>query len=164
ITVPQHTGYLYHERGIGSPDGHCRPFDADAKGTVGGNGAGVVLLKRYQDAVADGDHIRAVLRGFAIHNDGPLRVGYTPPPAPRPDGQAEVIALAQALAGVSPESIGYVEAHGTGTPIGDPIEVDALTQAFRRGTEKKGFCALGSIKSNLGHLDTTAGVAGLIKT
>ncbi|WP_394829001.1 SDR family NAD(P)-dependent oxidoreductase [Pendulispora albinea] len=161
ITVPQRSGYLYHERGIGSPDGHCRAFDADAKGTVGGNGAGVVLLKRYSDAVAAGDTIYAVLRGAAVNNDGAMRVGYT---APSVDSQAEVIALAQALAGVSPESIGYVEAHGTGTPIGDPIEVEALTQAFRRGTDKKGFCAMGSVKTNIGHLDTSAGMAGLIKT
>jgi acyl transferase domain-containing protein/acyl carrier protein len=161
IMVPQRTGYLYHERGIGSPDGHCRVFDADAKGTVGGNGAGVVLLKRYEDALRDGDSIHAVLRGCALNNDGALRVGYT---APNADSQAEVIALAQALAGVAPDSISYVEAHGTGTPIGDPIELQALTQAFRRGTDKTGYCAIGSVKSNIGHLDTTAGVAGLIKT
>jgi phthiocerol/phenolphthiocerol synthesis type-I polyketide synthase E len=160
ITVPQHTGYLYHERGIGSPDGHCRPFDADAKGTVGGNGAGVVLLKRLEEAIADGDTIHAVLRGIAVNNDGASRAGYTAPG----DGQAEVVALAQALAGVSPDSITYVEAHGTGTPIGDPIEVAALTQAFRRGTDRRSFCALGSVKANLGHLDTAAGMAGLIKT
>jgi len=161
IIVPQRTGYLYHERGIGSPDGHCRAFDADAKGTVGGNGAGVVLLKRHEDAVADGDTIYAVLRGIATNNDGAMRAGYT---APRAENQAEVIALAQALAGVDPDTITCIEAHGTGTPVGDPIEIEALTKAFRRGTEKKGFCAIGSVKTNIGHLDTTAGVAGLIKT
>lgn len=161
ITVPQRVGYLYHERGIGSPDGHCRAFDAAAKGTVGGNGAGVVLLKRYEDAVADGDTIHAVIRGIATNNDGSLRAGYT---APSADSQADVIALAQALAGVEPETISYVEAHGTGTPLGDPVEIAALTSAFRRGTDKRGFCAVGSVKTNIGHLDTTAGIAGLIKT
>ncbi|HEU4407577.1 MAG TPA: SDR family NAD(P)-dependent oxidoreductase [Polyangiaceae bacterium] len=160
ITVPQRTGYLYHERGIGSPDGHCRAFDADAKGTVGGNGAGVVVLKRYEDAVADGDTVYALVRAVAVNNDGALRAGYT---APAAGSQAEVVALAHALAGVSAETITYVEAHGTGTPVGDPIEVEALTQAFRRGTRERGFCALGSVKTNLGHLDAAAGVAGLIK-
>lgn len=161
LTVPQRTGYLYNERGIGSPDGHCRAFDAKAQGTVPGSGAGVVLLKRLSDALADGDTIHAVIRGGALNNDGASKVGYT---APSVEGQAEVISMAQALAGVSPETISYVEAHGTGTPIGDPIEVQALTQAFRRHTERRGFCALGSVKSNLGHLDTAAGIAGLIKT
>jgi acyl transferase domain-containing protein/acyl carrier protein len=162
ITVPQKTGYLYTERGIGSPDGHCRPFDANAQGTVGGSGAGVVVLKRLADAVADGDVIHAVIRGTAINNDGTDKVGYT---APSVSGQADVIGMAQALAGVEPESITYVEAHGTGTPMGDPIEVKALTQAFRSGgAERKGFCGLGSVKGNVGHLDTAAGMAGLIKT
>ena len=161
ITVPQKTGYLYNERGIGSPDGHCRPFDANAQGTVGASGAGVVVLKRLADAVADGDHIHAVIRGGALNNDGSDKVGYT---APSVAGQAEVISMAQAVSGVEPDSITYVEAHGTGTPMGDPIEVKALTQAFRQGTDRKGFCALGSVKSNLGHLDTAAGVAGVIKT
>jgi non-ribosomal peptide synthase protein (TIGR01720 family) len=162
ITVPQKTGYLYTERGIGSQDGHCRPFDANAQGTVGGSGAGVVVLKRLADAVADGDVIHAVIRGGAINNDGTDKVGYT---APSVSGQADVIGMAQALAGVEPESITYVEAHGTGTPMGDPIEVKALTQAFRAGgAERTGFCGLGSVKSNVGHLDTAAGMAGLIKT
>jgi non-ribosomal peptide synthase protein (TIGR01720 family) len=161
LTVPQKTGYLYNERGIGSPDGHCRPFDAKAQGTVGGSGAGVVVLKRLSDALAAGDKIHAIIRGGALNNDGSDKVGYT---APSVDGQAEVISMAQAVAGVDPASITYVEAHGTGTPLGDPIEIKALTQAFRRGTDKKGFCAIGSVKSNLGHLDTAAGVAGLIKT
>ncbi|MCY1073919.1 type I polyketide synthase [Archangium lansingense] len=162
LTVPQNTGYLHHERGIGSPDGHCRPFDAKAQGTVGGSGAGVVLLKRLSEALADGDHIHAVIRGGALNNDGSGKVGYT---APSVDGQAEVISLAQAVSGVEPGSISYVEAHGTATPLGDPIEIQALTQAFRNGgDERKGACAIGSVKSNLGHLDTAAGVAGLLKT
>ncbi|MCY1081084.1 type I polyketide synthase [Archangium lansingense] len=161
LPLPQRTGYLYNERGIGSPDGHCRAFDARAQGTVAGSGAGVVLLKRLADALADGDIIHAVIRGGALNNDGASKVGYT---APSVEGQAEVISMAQAVAGVSPDSISYVEAHGTGTPIGDPIEVQALTQAFRRHTQRQGFCALGSVKTNIGHLDTAAGVAGLIKT
>ncbi|HEX2188907.1 MAG TPA: type I polyketide synthase, partial [Longimicrobiaceae bacterium] len=161
VFVPQRTGYLHHEGGIGSPDGHCRPFDAQAAGTLGGNGAGVVALKRYEDAVADGDTIHAVIRGWALNNDGSVKVGYT---APGVDSQAEVISTAQVFADVEPETITYVEAHGTGTAIGDPIEVQALTRAFRRSTGKTGFCAIGSVKGNLGHLDTAAGVAGLIKT
>ncbi|MFE8601584.1 type I polyketide synthase [Archangium violaceum] len=161
LPLPQRTGYLYNERGIGSPDGHCRAFDTRAQGTVPSSGAGVVLLKRLADALADGDTIHAVIRGGALNNDGASKVGYT---APSVEGQAEVISMAQALAGVSPDSISYVEAHGTGTPIGDPIEVQALTQVFRRHTRRQGFCALGSVKTNLGHLDTAAGVAGLIKT
>ncbi|MBV9773957.1 MAG: polyketide synthase, partial [Gemmatimonadetes bacterium] len=161
VFVPQKTGYLHHEGGIGSPDGHCRPFDAKAAGTLGGNGAGVVALKRYEDAVADGDTIHAVIRGWALNNDGSVKVGYT---APGVDSQAEVISTAQVFADVAPETITYVEAHGTGTAIGDPIEIQALTKAFRRETEKSGFCAIGSVKSNIGHLDTAAGVAGLIKT
>ncbi len=162
VTVPQKTGYLYTERGIGSPDGHCRPFDANAQGTVGGSGAGVVVLKRLADAVADGDVIHAVIRGGALNNDGTDKVGYT---APSVAGQADVIGMAHALSGVEPESITYVEAHGTGTPMGDPIEVKALTQAFRAGgAEANAFCGLGSVKSNVGHLDTAAGIAGLIKT
>ncbi len=160
IRVPQQSGYLYQDGGILAPDGHCRPFDADARGTVGSNGVGIVVLKRLEDALADGDTIYAVIKGSAINNDGAAKVGYT---APGVDGQAEVIAMAQAIAGVPPESIGYVEAHGTGTPLGDPIELAALTQAFRLGTDRRGFCAIGSVKSNLGHLDTAAGVAGLIK-
>jgi acyl transferase domain-containing protein len=160
IAVPQRSGYLYHEHGIGSPDGHCRAFDAQAQGTVPGNGAGMVVLKRLEDALAAGDTVHAVVRGWAINNDGGGKVGYT---APAVEGQASVIAGAQALAGVPPESITFVEAHGTGTSLGDPIEVRALTQAFRRGTARNGFCALGSVKTNIGHLDAAAGVAGLIK-
>ena len=161
VTVPQTGGYVYQEGGINSPDGHCRTFDALAQGTVGGNGAGIVVLKRLSDALASGDHIYAVIKGSAINNDGSNKIGYT---APGIGGQAEVIATAQAVAGVDAESISYVEAHGTATPLGDPIEVAALTQVFRASTERQQFCALGSVKSNVGHLDTAAGVAGLIKT
>ncbi|MEW5927430.1 MAG: SDR family NAD(P)-dependent oxidoreductase [Gemmatimonadota bacterium] len=161
VFVPQRTGYLHHEGGIGSPDGHCRPFDADAGGTLGGNGAGVVVLKRLEDALADGDTVHAVIRGWALNNDGSVKVGYT---APGVESQAEVISTAQVFADVAPETIGYVEAHGTGTAIGDPIEIQALTAAFRRETDRTGFCAVGSVKSNIGHLDAAAGVAGLIKT
>lgn len=144
-----------------SPDGHCRAFDASAQGTVGGNGIGIVVLKRLSEALADGDHIHAVIKGAAINNDGSGKVGYT---APSIKGQAQVIAMAQAVAGIEPQTITYIEAHGTGTDLGDPIEVAALTQAFRAGTNRNGFCALGSVKTNIGHLDTAAGVAGLIKT
>ncbi|HXT39726.1 MAG TPA: amino acid adenylation domain-containing protein [Candidatus Angelobacter sp.] len=161
ITFPQKRGLLYQEGGIISPDGHCRTFDANAAGTVSGDGVGIVVLKRLSEALADGDNVRAVIKGCAINNDGSQKIGYT---APGVDGQAEVIAMAQANAGVEPETISYVEAHGTGTPLGDPIEIAALTKAFRAGTAAKGFCAIGSVKSNLGHLDAAAGVAGLIKT
>ena len=157
----QGKGYLYQRGGISSPDGHCRTFDADALGTVSGYGAGVVVLKRLSEALAEGDVIHAVIRGWAINNDGSLKAGYT---APSVEGQAQVIAMAQAMAGVKPDAISYVEAHGTATPLGDPIEVAALTQVFRAGTSRTGFCGLGSVKSNIGHLDTAAGVAGLIKT
>jgi amino acid adenylation domain-containing protein len=159
ITFPQKRGYFYQEGGMGSADGYCRPFDADAQGTVFGSGAGVVLLKRLEDALADGDHVYAVIRGFAVNNDGFAKVGYT---APSIDGQANVIAMAHALAGVEPESIGYVESHGTATPLGDPIEFAALTRAFRAQTDAKGFCALGAVKANVGHLEAAAGVTGLI--
>lgn len=161
IGVPQKTGYLYQEGMILSPDGFCRAFDAKAQGTIGGEGVGVVILKRLTDALADGDCIRAVIKGSAINNDGSLKAGYT---APSIDGQAEVIATAQAAAGIKAETISYVETHGTGTPLGDPIEIAALTKAFRYGTEKKRFCAIGSLKTNIGHLDIAAGVASLIKT
>ncbi|MBL8986313.1 MAG: SDR family NAD(P)-dependent oxidoreductase [Gemmatimonadetes bacterium] len=161
VTFPQRAGYLYQEGMIFSPDGHCRPFDANGKGIRSGAGVGIVMLKRLEDALADGDPIRAVIRGAAINNDGSNKVGYT---APSVEGQADVIATAQALAQVDPATIGYVEAHGTGTPLGDPIEVAALTRAFRARTDRRGYCALGSLKSNLGHLDAAAGVAGLIKT
>jgi amino acid adenylation domain-containing protein len=153
-------GYLYQEGGITSPDGHCRAFDSRAAGTVPGNGVGIVVLKRLRDALTDGDRIDAVILGSAINNDGSLKVGFT---APSIEGQAEVIAQAQSKAGVTPDTITYVEAHGTGTALGDPIEVAALTQAFRLATQKKSYCALGSLKTNFGHLDAAAGVCGLIK-
>ena len=159
ITFPQKRGYHYQEGGMGSADGYCRPFEARAQGVVFGSGAGVVLLKRLDDARADGDHVYAVIKGFAVNNDGSSKVGFT---APSIDGQAKVISLAQALAGAEPESIGYLEAHGTGTPLGDPIEFTALNRAFREHTEAKQFCALGTIKRNVGHLEMAAGVTGLI--
>ncbi len=138
ITFPQKRGYFYQDGGMGSSDGHCRTFDADAQGTVFGSGSGVVLLKRLEDAVADGDHIYAVIKGFAVNNDGSAKVGFT---APSVDGQANVIAMAHAVAGIDPRSITYVEAHGTATPLGDPIEFAALTRAFRARTKAKNFCA-----------------------
>lgn len=161
VKVPQTEGYLYQEGSIVSPDGHCRAFDSKAQGTVGGSGVGVVVLKRLAEALADGDYIHAVIKGSAINNDGSAKVGYT---APSVRGQAEVILAAQAAAGVAAETITCVEAHGTGTELGDPLEIAALTQAFRASTEKNGFCAIGSVKTNIGHLDAAAGVAGLIKT
>lgn len=154
-------GYFYQEGGITSPDGHCRTFDAKAKGAIGGDGAGIVVLKRLEDALSDGDNIYAVIKGSAVNNDGSFKLSYT---APRIDGQAKVIRAAHLAAEVEPETISYVEAHGTATPLGDPIEVAALTQVFSPHTEKKGFCALGSVKTNVGHLNTAAGVAGFIKT
>ncbi len=161
VAIPQATGYWYHAGGILAPDGHCRAFDAKAEGTVPGSGLGIVVLKRLSEALTDGDHIYAVIKGSAINNDGGLKLGYT---APSVEGQSEVIAAAQALANVTAESITYIEAHGTGTALGDPIEIAALTRVFRDQTEAKGFCAIGSVKTNIGHLDTAAGVAGLIKT
>ena len=161
LRLPLASGYFYEQEGIHSPDGHCRAFSAQAQGTVGGSGVAIVVLKRLEDALADGDCIHAVIKGSAINNDGSLKAGFT---APRVDGQAGAITRALAMAEVDPESISYVEAHGTGTALGDPIEVAALTQAFRTGTQKKNFCAIGSVKTNIGHLDVAAGVAGLIKT
>lgn len=159
ITLPQKRGSCYQEGGMVSPDGHCRTFDANAQGTVFGSGVAVVLLRRLEDAVQNGDQIYAVIRGFAINNDGSAKVGYT---APSVEGQARVVALAQDAAGIHPETIGYIEAHGTGTPLGDPIELAALTQAFRARTARKQFCAVGTAKTNVGHLDIAAGVTGLI--
>ncbi|MCL1472482.1 type I polyketide synthase [Argonema antarcticum] len=161
IGAIQKTGYFYKEGMILSPDGHCRAFDAKAQGTVSGNGVGIVVLKRLEDAIADRDYIHAVIKGWTINNDGSLKVGYT---APSVEGQAQAIADALALADVEPETVSYIEAHGTGTPLGDPIEIAALTQAFSQETNKKCFCAIGSAKTNIGHLDTAAGVTGLIKT
>lgn len=161
IEMPHRQGYLYQEGEILSPDGHCHAFDADSQGTVFGSGVGVVVLRRLADALADGDHIHAVIKGSAINNDGSGKVGYL---APSVDGQAQAIAEALALANVSPQTITYVEAHGTGTPVGDPIEIAALTQAFRQGgADQNGFCGIGSVKSNIGHTDTAAGVASFLK-
>src|SRR5262249_12985325 len=147
-------GYQYQPGGILSPDGHCRVFDAAANGTVVGNGVGIVALKRLSEALAARDRIRAVIRGFALNNDGSQKVGYT---APSVEGQAEVIAMAMAVARVEPGTIGYIEAHGTGTELGDPIEIAALRQVFDQRTKRKHFCLIGSVKSNIGHLDAAAG-------
>jgi acyl transferase domain-containing protein/acyl carrier protein len=160
IYLPQNVGYRYVEGNILSRDGHCRPFDRDASGTVFGRGAGVVLLKPLAKAVEDGDVIRAVIKGSAVNNDGWNRAGYT---APGIEGQARVVGEALANAGIAPSTIRYVEAHGTGTAQGDPIEITALTQAFG-DLRERGFCAIGSLKSNVGHLDIASGVAGFIKT
>jgi amino acid adenylation domain-containing protein len=159
LRLPQAMGYHHHEGAVFSPDGHCRAFDENAGGFVGGNGAAVVLLRRLEDALRDGDTIRAVIRGSAVNNDGSFKAGFT---APSVDGQAQVIAEALAVAGVEPAAIGYVEAHGTGTELGDPIEIAALTQAFGPGASPGGVL-VGSVKTNIGHLDSAAGVTGLIK-
>ncbi|MEA5452795.1 SDR family NAD(P)-dependent oxidoreductase [Leptolyngbya sp. CCNP1308] len=159
IRLPLKGGYLYQEGGISSPDGRCRAFDARAQGTVGGSGVGLLVLKRLEDALGDRDTIHGVIKGSAINNDGADKISYT---APRIEGQADVIRAAQQVAEVAPESIQVIEAHGTGTILGDPIEVAALTQAFQ--TTQRGYCALGSVKTNIGHLDAAAGAAGLIKT
>ncbi|MET7641793.1 SDR family NAD(P)-dependent oxidoreductase [Streptomyces sp. NPDC005438] len=160
VTSPLRDGYQYEPGGILSPDGTCRAFGADAAGTVPGNGVGVVALRRLADAREAGDTIDAVVLATAVNNDGSLKAGYT---APSVDGQAEVVAEALELAEVGPETVGYLEAHGTGTALGDPIEIAALTRAFRAGTDQTGYCAIGSVKSNVGHLDAAAGVTGLIK-
>jgi non-ribosomal peptide synthase protein (TIGR01720 family) len=160
VNIPHGRGYTYQEQGIYSPDGHCRAFAADAQGTVGGNGVALVVLRRLQDAIDAGDTISAVILGSSINNDGSDKVGYA---APSVTGQSSVIRNAQTMAEVSPDSIGYIETHGTGTSLGDPIEVAALTAAFRAGTDRKGYCAIGSVKTNIGHLDAAAGVTGLIK-
>ncbi|WP_424186646.1 amino acid adenylation domain-containing protein [Actinokineospora sp. G85] len=160
VRVPHRVGYLYETGLIYSPDGHCRPFSADSAGTVFGNGVGAVVLKRLADAERDGDRVLAVLKGSAVNNDGADKVGYTSPSAA---GQQAVVAAALADARVPARSVTAVEAHGTGTPIGDPIEVSALSRAFRDSTDDTGFCALGSVKSNIGHLESAAGVASLIK-
>ncbi|MES1241663.1 MAG: amino acid adenylation domain-containing protein [Acidobacteriota bacterium] len=160
VPVPQVTGYFHEEGGIFSNDGHCRAFDSKAKGTVPGSGVAIVALKRLEDALADGDQIHAVLKATAINNDGNVKIGYT---APSPEGQIRVIREAIARAAVEAESITYVETHGTGTLLGDLVEVTALKEAYRPLTRKTGFCALGSLKTNVGHMDTAAGVGGLIK-
>ncbi len=154
-------GYLYNEGGIASPDGHCRTFDSKSGGTVSGCGVGTVVLKRLEDAVRDNDNIYAVVLSSAVNNDGSVKVSYT---APGIDGQSEVIAEAHSIADINPETISYIEAHGTATKLGDPIEIAALKKAFNSSTNKKSFCAIGSVKSNMGHLDSAAGIAGFIKT
>jgi acyl transferase domain-containing protein/thioesterase domain-containing protein/acyl carrier protein len=159
IELPHRHGYVYRENEILSPDGHCRAFDAASQGTVFGSGVGVVVLRRLADAIADGDHIHAVIKGSAVNNDGSQKVGYM---APSVDGQAQAIAEALSIANVGADTITYVAAHGTGTPVGDPIEVAALTQAYRQSTDKTQYCALGSVKANIGHTDTAAGVASFI--
>jgi len=160
VHVPVVSGYLHSPGSILSPDGHCRAFDARSGGAIGGNGIGVVVLKRMADALRDGDPIRAVIRGSAVNNDGAAKVAFS---APGVEGQAAVIGEALALAGVDAETVGYVETHGTATELGDVIEVTALTRAYRASTDRAGFCALSAVKSNVGHLDTAAGVAGFIK-
>jgi acyl transferase domain-containing protein len=160
IRIPE-VGYLYQEGEVNSPDGHIRAFDASAKGTIFGSGLGIVVLKRLEDALADGDTIRALLLGSAVSNDGSQKVGYT---APGVDGQVRVVRAAQLAAEIEPDTISYIEAHGTGTPVGDPIEVSALTRVFREQTDRQGFCAIGSVKTNVGHLGAAAGVVGVIKT
>jgi phthiocerol/phenolphthiocerol synthesis type-I polyketide synthase E len=161
IELPQRRGYLHRPGGTESADGYCRPFDAAATGTVWGSGGGAVLLKRLSDAIADGDNIRAVILGNAVNNDGAGKVGFT---APSVAGQAAAIANALAAGDVDPRTVSYVEAHGTGTALGDPIEVAALSSVFGRDTAQRQWCALGSVKSNIGHLSQGAGVVGLIKT
>ncbi|MBN2441121.1 MAG: hypothetical protein JXJ04_07235 [Spirochaetales bacterium] len=160
VILPENEGYFYERDGILSKDGYCRAFDDDSSGTLWGSGTGVVLLKRLSDAVQDGDNIRAIIKGSAINNDGSKKVGYT---APSLEGQSEVIVQAYASSGISPETVSYIEAHGTGTKIGDPIEVKALTKAFREYTDAKNFCGLGSVKTNFGHLGASAGIASFIK-
>ena len=161
LNLLQGSGYRYQPGAILSPDGHCRAFDARAAGTAIGSGVGVVVLKRLAEALAAGDTIHAVIKGSAMNNDGAAKVGYT---APSVEAQAAVILAAQAMAEVAPETIGYIEAHGTGTTLGDPIEIAALSQAFQSShSERRGYCAIGSVKTNVGHLDAAAGVTGLIK-
>lgn len=158
IELPNDGGYVYEEGMMFSPDGHCRPFDAEARGTVFSNGMGLVALKKLDRAIEDGDHIYAVIKSSALNNDGNQKMSFT---APSEDGQVEVIKQAYEQAGINPETVGYIEAHGTGTLLGDPIEVGSLTRAFE--TDKQQYCVLGSVKGNIGHTDTAAGVIGLIK-
>ncbi|HRI64098.1 MAG TPA: type I polyketide synthase [Polyangium sp.] len=164
VRVPQRIGYMYQEDDIFSPDGHCRPFSADAQGTIFGSGVGLVLLKRLEDAYRDGDAIAAVIRGSAMTNDGGQKVSYW---STRAEGQAAAMTQALAVAGIEPHTIGYVEAHGTGTLVGDPVEIFALNKAYGRGHKgaaaPQQTCAIGSVKSNIGHLEAAAGIAGLIK-
>ncbi len=162
IDVLRGRGYFYFEGGIASPDGTCRPFDADARGTVFGNGVGVVVLKRLVDALADRDQIRALVIGSAVNNDGANKAGFTTPSV---SGQHRVVAEAMSHANAQPDCIGYVETHGTGTIVGDPIEIRALQKAFGQWNESSAHerCAIGSVKANVGHLDSAAGVAGFLK-
>lgn len=161
VHSPQKMGYLYQEGTIFSPDGHCRAFDADAAGTIFGSGVGMVALKLLERAVADGDRIYGVIKGTAVNNDGGTKVGYH---APNVDGQTRVVAEAIAVADIPPQSISYLEAHGTGTKLGDPIEITALSRAYHDDTRKGGDCAVGSVKTNVGHLQMASGIVGLIKT
>ncbi|HMZ15028.1 MAG TPA: polyketide synthase, partial [Mycobacterium sp.] len=162
VRVPHRVGYTYEPGAMVSPSGHCRPFDANSDGTIFGSGVAALILKPLQAALDDGDRIHAVIRGSAINNDGALKITYA---APAVAGQAEVVAEAQAVAEVDSSTISYIETHGTGTPLGDPIEVEALRQAFELSdAHRSGPCVLGSVKSNIGHLDAASGVAGLVKT
>ena len=161
LRIPDKAGYKYTPGGIESPDGFCRPFSRSAAGTVFTSGAGIVVLRRLEDALADGDRIWAVIRGTAVNNDGAGKAGYT---APGFSGQAGVVAEALGVAEISPDAISFIEAHGTGTELGDAVEIRALRRVFARDTTRRNFCAIGSVKANIGHLDTAAGVAGLIKS
>lgn len=161
IKLPQKQGYLYEDGMILSPDGHCRAFDSEARGTVGGNGAGVVVLKRLDDALKDKDNILAVIKGTGISNDGSNKIGFT---APSAAGEAKAEKMALKASNIAPETVGYIETHGTGTPLGDPIEIEALNEVYSKATNQKAFCALGSVKPNIGHLDAASGIAGFIKT
>jgi len=160
ISIPQVTGYVYQQKGIASPDGHCRAFAEDSAGTIGGSGVAAVLLKPLGNAIADGDTIHAVIKGSGVNNDGSDKLGFT---APGLEGQMNAILTALSSAGVSAESISYVEAHGTGTELGDQVEIKALNEAFRKHTDRRQYCAIGAVKSNIGHLDTAAGIAGFVK-
>ena len=161
VRVPQVEGYLAEKRNLYSLDGHCRPFDSDGQGTIFGSGVGAVLLKPLEKAVADRDHIFAVIKGTAANNDGSAKISYT---APSLGQQSQAVVDALELAGVSADSVGYVECHSTGTIVGDPLEIEALTMAFRKETKRKQYCAVGSVKGNIGHPEQAAGIAGLIKT
>src|SRR5437773_3282691 len=161
VRVPHRAGYFFDGGGVVSPDGHVRAFDVKANGTVFGSGGGILVLKRLTDALSDGDTIHAVIKGSAVNNDGSEKAGYT---AAAVNSQADAVVEALANAGVEADTISYIEAHGSGTPVGDPVEVSALTKAFRTFTNRSGFCALGSVKTNVGHLDAAAAITGIIKT
>ncbi|OLE64546.1 MAG: hypothetical protein AUI36_09055 [Cyanobacteria bacterium 13_1_40CM_2_61_4] len=161
VRVPHRAGYFFDGGGVVSPDGHVRAFDAKANGTVFGSGGGILVLKRLANAVSDGDTIHTVIKGSAVNNDGSEKAGYT---APSVNSQADAVVEALANAGVEADDISYIEAHGSGTPVGDPVEIRALTKAFRTFTHRSGYCAIGSVKTNVGHLDAAAAVTGIIKT